>query len=31
MAGTTQSHSALTTKRGMQALQDSGRAVFINE
>ena len=27
VAGTTQSHPALTTKRGMQALQDSGRAV----
>ena len=27
MAGTTQSHPALATKRGMQALQDSGRAI----
>ena len=27
VANTTQSHPALTTKRGMQALQDSGRSV----
>ena len=27
VANTTQSHPALTTKRGMQALQDSGRAI----
>ena len=27
VAGTTQSHPALTTKRGMQALQDAGRSV----
>ena len=27
MANTTQSHPALATKRGMQALQDAGRAV----
>ena len=29
MANTTQSHPALATKRGMQALQDAGRAVPI--
>ena len=29
MANTTQSHTALATKRGMQALQDAGRAVPI--
>ena len=27
VAGTTQSHPALATKRGMQALQDAGRSV----
>ena len=29
VAGTTQSHPALATKRGMQALQDAGRSVPI--
>ncbi len=27
VAGTTQSHPALATKRGMQALQNAGRAI----